>query len=115
MGDDEEARELLADEAVRMVIPPLERFVAKNREKDFTKNITKYIKMSPGVSVSTKSPNGTRIRLTRARSTPGTKHSAYTMMLSHRVGAHEYHHPHLHPGQSAPVDRHRVTIEPFPR
>jgi len=49
MGDDEEARELLADEAVRMVtvIPSLERFVAKNREKDFTKNIAKYIKMSP--------------------------------------------------------------------
>jgi len=47
MGNDEEARELLADEAVRMVTPPLERFVAKNREKDFTKNIAKYIKMSP--------------------------------------------------------------------
>jgi len=47
LADDEEGRELLADEAVRMVIPPLEKFMAKNREKDFTKNVSKYIKMTP--------------------------------------------------------------------
>jgi exocyst complex protein 7 len=41
MGDDEEGRGLLADEAVKMVIPQLERFMAKNREKDFTKNVGK--------------------------------------------------------------------------
>jgi len=37
LADDEEERELLVDKAARVAIPPLEKFMAKNREKDFTK------------------------------------------------------------------------------
>ena len=37
--DDDEGRGLLADEAVRLVIPSLERFVTRNRDKDFTKSM----------------------------------------------------------------------------
>jgi exocyst complex protein 7 len=36
--DDDEGRGLLADEAARLVVPSLERFMARNRDKDFTKS-----------------------------------------------------------------------------
>ena len=38
LADDEEARALLADEAVKFVVPTLERFMSKNRDKDFSKS-----------------------------------------------------------------------------
>jgi hypothetical protein len=34
MGDDEEGRELLCDEAVRILVPTMERFVGKGKEKE---------------------------------------------------------------------------------
>ncbi|EIM89544.1 exocyst complex component exo70 subunit [Stereum hirsutum FP-91666 SS1] len=47
-GDDEDdAREMLMEEAVKLVVPSLQRFTQKTKEKEFSKNPSKYIKMSP--------------------------------------------------------------------
>ncbi|ETW75673.1 hypothetical protein HETIRDRAFT_390036 [Heterobasidion irregulare TC 32-1] len=47
LEDEEGDRGLLADEVVKLVVPSLQRFTQKNREKEFSKNPSKYIKMSP--------------------------------------------------------------------
>ncbi|TFK72839.1 exocyst complex component exo70 subunit [Pluteus cervinus] len=47
LEDDGDGREVLADEIIRLVIPSLQRFMQKHRDKDFSKNPQKYIKMSP--------------------------------------------------------------------
>ncbi|TDL22018.1 hypothetical protein BD410DRAFT_771026 [Rickenella mellea] len=47
LPDDEEARETVGDEVVRLVVPSLDRFVQKHRDKEFSKNPQKYIKMTP--------------------------------------------------------------------
>ncbi|KDQ22999.1 hypothetical protein PLEOSDRAFT_62377 [Pleurotus ostreatus PC15] len=46
LEDDEEGRETLADEVVKLVVPSLQRFTSKHREKEFSKNPQKYIKLS---------------------------------------------------------------------
>ncbi|KAI0945118.1 hypothetical protein AcV7_010355 [Taiwanofungus camphoratus] len=46
LHDDKEGREVVSDEAVKLVVPSLQRFVQKNMEKEFSKNPQKYIKMS---------------------------------------------------------------------
>ncbi|KAL5511625.1 EXO70 [Sanghuangporus vaninii] len=45
LPDDDRGREALAEEASRLVVPSLQRFIQKN--KDFSKNPQKYIKLSP--------------------------------------------------------------------
>ncbi|KZV66270.1 exocyst complex component, exo70 subunit [Peniophora sp. CONT] len=47
LDEDVEARMELADEVVRLVVPSLQRFMQRTREKEFSKNPSKYIKMSP--------------------------------------------------------------------
>ncbi|KAH9165747.1 exocyst complex component exo70 subunit [Lactarius sanguifluus] len=47
LEDDEEQRALLEDEVVKLVVPSLQRFTQKMREKEFSKNPSKYIKMTP--------------------------------------------------------------------
>lgn len=47
MEDDEEGRETIGDEVVRLVVPALQKFTQKQRDKEFSKNPQKYIKMSP--------------------------------------------------------------------
>ncbi|KAI0030280.1 Cullin repeat-like-containing domain protein [Vararia minispora EC-137] len=47
LEDDNEARAELVDEVVRLVIPSLQRFLQRTREKEFSKNPSKYIKMTP--------------------------------------------------------------------
>jgi len=46
LHDDDEGRETVSDEAVKLVVPSLQRFIQKNMGKDFSKNPKKYIKMS---------------------------------------------------------------------
>ncbi|OSX63736.1 hypothetical protein POSPLADRAFT_1169154 [Postia placenta MAD-698-R-SB12] len=46
LHDDDESRETVADEAVKLVVPSLQRFIQRNMGKDFSKNPKKYIKMS---------------------------------------------------------------------
>ncbi|OCH84783.1 hypothetical protein OBBRIDRAFT_798791 [Obba rivulosa] len=47
LQDDQEGRETVSDEAVKLVVPSLQRFIQRNGGKDFSKNPQKYIKMSP--------------------------------------------------------------------
>ncbi|THH20305.1 hypothetical protein EW146_g1018 [Bondarzewia mesenterica] len=47
LEDDEDDRGMLADEVVKLVVPSLQKFTQKHREKEFSKNPSKYIKMSP--------------------------------------------------------------------
>ncbi|KAI0302840.1 exocyst complex component exo70 subunit [Multifurca ochricompacta] len=47
LEDDEEQRQMLEDEVVKLVVPSLQRFTQKMREKEFSKNPSKYIKMTP--------------------------------------------------------------------
>ncbi|KAF8491339.1 exocyst complex component exo70 subunit [Russula emetica] len=47
LEDDDEQREMLEDEVVKLVVPSLQRFTQKMREKEFSKNPSKYIKMTP--------------------------------------------------------------------
>ncbi|EMD34621.1 hypothetical protein CERSUDRAFT_86027 [Gelatoporia subvermispora B] len=47
LQDDQEGRDTVADEAVKLVVPSLQRFIQRNGGKDFSKNPQKYIKMSP--------------------------------------------------------------------
>ncbi|PCH44653.1 hypothetical protein WOLCODRAFT_139125 [Wolfiporia cocos MD-104 SS10] len=46
LHEDEEGRETVADEAVKLVVPSLQRFIQRNLGKEFSKNPKKYIKMS---------------------------------------------------------------------
>ncbi|KAH7344564.1 Cullin repeat-like-containing domain protein [Rhizoctonia solani] len=47
LADDEEGRDKLQEEVVRLVIPALQRFTQKHRDKEFSKNPSKYIKLGP--------------------------------------------------------------------
>ncbi|KAI0052026.1 exocyst complex component exo70 subunit [Auriscalpium vulgare] len=47
LEDDEDNQDMLADEVVRLVVPSLQRFVQKQKEKEFSKNPSKYIKLTP--------------------------------------------------------------------
>ncbi|KZT07915.1 uncharacterized protein LAESUDRAFT_724388 [Laetiporus sulphureus 93-53] len=46
LHDDDQGRETVADEAVKLVVPSLQKFIQKNLGKEFSKNPKKYIKMS---------------------------------------------------------------------
>ncbi|KAF8067460.1 exocyst complex component, exo70 subunit [Lyophyllum atratum] len=46
MEDDADGRETLGEEVAKLVIPSLQRFSQKHRDKEFSKNPQKYIKMS---------------------------------------------------------------------
>ncbi|SJL17663.1 uncharacterized protein ARMOST_21220 [Armillaria ostoyae] len=46
LEDDEEGRAEIGEEVVKLIVPSLERFVAKHREKEFSKNPQKYIRLS---------------------------------------------------------------------
>ncbi|KAG6856157.1 hypothetical protein H0H87_007012 [Tephrocybe sp. NHM501043] len=46
MEDDEDGRETIGEEVVKLVIPSLQRFSQKHRDKEFSRNPQKYIKMS---------------------------------------------------------------------
>ncbi|KAG6831389.1 hypothetical protein H0H92_010991 [Tricholoma furcatifolium] len=46
MEDDEDGRETIGEEVVKLIIPALQRFTQKHRDKEFSKNPQKYIKMS---------------------------------------------------------------------
>ncbi|EJD43374.1 hypothetical protein AURDEDRAFT_66656 [Auricularia subglabra TFB-10046 SS5] len=47
MPDDPQGRESLQDEAVRLAVPAMQRFLQKSREKDMVKSLQKYIKATP--------------------------------------------------------------------
>jgi len=47
LEDDDEQRQMLEEEAVKVVVPSLQRFTQRMREKEFSKNPSKYIKMTP--------------------------------------------------------------------
>jgi exocyst complex protein 7 len=47
LEDDDDQREMLEDEVVKLVVPSLQRFTQRMREKEFSKNPSKYIKMTP--------------------------------------------------------------------
>jgi Exo70 exocyst complex subunit. len=38
LEDDEEGRETIADEVIRLVVPSLQRFTQKHRDKEFSKS-----------------------------------------------------------------------------
>ncbi|KAI6162546.1 Cullin repeat-like-containing domain protein [Pisolithus thermaeus] len=46
LEEDEEAKKAVGEEAVKLVVPSLQRFTQKQREKEFSKNPQKYIKLS---------------------------------------------------------------------
>ncbi|EUC65386.1 exocyst complex protein Exo70, partial [Rhizoctonia solani AG-3 Rhs1AP] len=46
LAEDDEGRDKLQEEVVRLVIPALQRFTQKHRDKEFSKNPSKYIKLS---------------------------------------------------------------------
>jgi len=46
LEEEEEARKAIAEEAVKLVVPSLQRFIQKQRDKEFSKNPQKYIKLS---------------------------------------------------------------------
>ncbi|KZT66616.1 hypothetical protein DAEQUDRAFT_752050 [Daedalea quercina L-15889] len=46
LHDDDEARGQVSEEAVKLVVPSLQKFIQKNLGKEFSKNPKKYIKMS---------------------------------------------------------------------
>ncbi|KAH9954763.1 Cullin repeat-like-containing domain protein [Russula dissimulans] len=47
LEDDDEQCQMLEEEAVKLVVPSLQRFTQRMREKEFSKNPSKYIKMTP--------------------------------------------------------------------
>lgn len=47
LEDDSEERSAVGEEVVRLVVPSLQRFMQKQKEKEFSKNPQKYIKLSP--------------------------------------------------------------------
>ncbi|CCM01344.1 uncharacterized protein FIBRA_03394 [Fibroporia radiculosa] len=46
LHEDDEGRNTVSEEAVKLVVPSLQRFIQRNLGKDFSKNPKKYIKMS---------------------------------------------------------------------
>ncbi|KAH7910959.1 Cullin repeat-like-containing domain protein [Hygrophoropsis aurantiaca] len=46
LEEDEEGRSAIAEEVVKLVVPSLQRFTQKQRDKEFSKNPQKYIKLS---------------------------------------------------------------------
>ncbi|KAF7966561.1 hypothetical protein HWV62_37859 [Athelia sp. TMB] len=46
LEDDDEGKDTVGEEVVKLVVPSLQKFTQKNREKEFSKNPQKYIKMS---------------------------------------------------------------------
>jgi len=46
LDEDPEGRDAVVEEVVKLVVPSLQKFTQKNREKEFSKNPQKYIKMS---------------------------------------------------------------------
>lgn len=56
LEDDPISREEMCDDIVKLVVPSLQRFMQKHREKDFSRNPSKYIKLSAeGVEAQLKS------------------------------------------------------------
>ncbi|KAG1772870.1 Cullin repeat-like-containing domain protein [Suillus placidus] len=47
LEDDSEERSAVGEEVVKLVVPSLQRFMQKQKEKEFSKNPQKYIKLSP--------------------------------------------------------------------
>jgi exocyst complex protein 7 len=47
LEDDEDERNIVVDEVVKLVVTTMKGFVNKHRDKEFSKNPQKYIKMSP--------------------------------------------------------------------
>ncbi|KAG8973500.1 hypothetical protein FRB90_009921 [Tulasnella sp. 427] len=47
LSDDPNGREGIADDVVRLVVPALQRFIQKYKDKEFSKNPQKYIKATP--------------------------------------------------------------------
>ncbi|KAI4524798.1 Cullin repeat-like-containing domain protein [Schizophyllum commune] len=47
LEDDPTARESIGEDVIKLVVPALQKFTNKQREKEFSKNPQKYIKMSP--------------------------------------------------------------------
>lgn len=47
LEDDSEARESIGEDVIKLVVPALQKFTNKQREKEFSKNPQKYIKMTP--------------------------------------------------------------------
>lgn len=47
LEEDPEERSAVGEEVVKLVIPSLQRFMQKQKEKEFSKNPQKYIKLSP--------------------------------------------------------------------
>ncbi|KAK0460177.1 Cullin repeat-like-containing domain protein [Desarmillaria tabescens] len=47
LEDDEEGRAEIGEEVVKLIVPSLERFVAKHREKEFSKNPQKCMVRCP--------------------------------------------------------------------
>lgn len=47
LGEDPAGRDGLADDVARLVIPALQRFMQKHKDKEFSKNPQKYIKATP--------------------------------------------------------------------
>ena len=46
LQDDRDGRETIKEEAVKLVVPSLQRFTQRTAGKEFSKNPQKYIKMS---------------------------------------------------------------------
>jgi len=46
LEDDEESREAIGNDVIKFLIPSLKAFTQKNKEKEFSKNPQKYIKLS---------------------------------------------------------------------
>jgi len=46
LEEEEDGRKAIAEEAVKLVVPSLQRFIQKQRDKEFSKNPQKYIKLS---------------------------------------------------------------------
>ncbi|KIY67553.1 hypothetical protein CYLTODRAFT_454368 [Cylindrobasidium torrendii FP15055 ss-10] len=47
LEDDADAREEVADDSVKLVVPNLERFISKHRDREFSRNPQKHIRLSP--------------------------------------------------------------------
>ncbi|TFK18960.1 exocyst complex component, exo70 subunit [Coprinopsis marcescibilis] len=47
MEDDDDGRRAVGDEVIMLVVPSLQRFIQKQKERDFSKNPQKYIKRTP--------------------------------------------------------------------
>jgi exocyst complex protein 7 len=48
LDDDEDGRDTLAEEVVKLIVPSLQRFTQKNREKEFSKSSSLCLNVIPG-------------------------------------------------------------------